>query len=217
MIENKKVALIITTYNRPEYLAYCIAGVEELNPQPDYIILCDDSSDNPQTIEMIASKGNKWHINLNSVNRGIKRQIEAGVKIAFEVYDADIAINLDGDAMVKPNLIEGLVSLHCMHDNIVSGFNCVTEANPIISVKDGYVYKGYCNGINMCFNRDQYNKYILPSLSKGGNWDYNTSLACREDNKPFIITTPSLVQHLGIVSSMGHTNGGVQADMAHDF
>ncbi len=84
----------------------------------------------------------------------------------------------------------------------------------MLTTAKSYCEKAYCNGINMCFNRKQYETYIKPNLLRDGNWDYNTSLACNADNLPFIITTPSVVQHIGMVSSMGHTGN---PDRAQDF
>lgn len=67
----------------------------------------------------------------------------------------------------------------------------------------------------MCFSRTQFDKYISPALLKEGNWDYNTSIACQADIMPFAITRPSVVQHIGMISSMGHNHQ--EPDRAGDF
>jgi hypothetical protein len=71
------------------------------------------------------------------------------------------------------------------------------------------VIKPAINGINMCFNKAQYETYIKPALLSNGNWDASVSKAAQK----FAITVPSCVQHIGLQSSMGH----VGADVATDF
>jgi len=212
-----KIGLVIPIYNRPRYVAQCFASLLKLTTKPDLIVLVDDAS-NDETKDLIGTTwyGNKNHVWIpNKTNQGVRKSLEIGIDYAFS-KGCDIVINLDSDAIVKPNLIEKLTYLHSRQGNnqqIVSGFNCHNDKNPIIYSCPSYVEKPHANGINMCFNRSQYEKYIKPSLLKEGNWDYNTSLACQKDNLPFIITTPSVVQHIGIESSMGHVGG----DFAHDF
>lgn len=215
-----KVALIVTTFNRPDYLRQCFDSLHKLTMRPDSIIIVDDAS-NQGTRDMIIDFIGHWATKgcdsiFKEVNSGIRDSIQLGADHAFE-KGADIVINLDGDAIVKPYFIERLVELKQNHPwSIVSGFNAKTTVNPIVHQYDDYCVKGYINGINMCFSKGQYEQYIKPSLQIVGNWDYNTSLRCREDNLPFLFTSPSVVQHIGLVSSMNHGSGD-KADVAYDY
>lgn len=210
------IGLVIPIYNRPEYVKRCFDSLRKLTQRPDILIVVDDNS----TADMfgtgvthigICEKGEFWE---HKINTGVRQSLLDGIEKAFELGCTTV-INLDSDAIVKPDFIEKLTLFHT--ENIVSGFNCNTPTNPSgqIFKADGisWTTKAFCNGINMCFNHQQYEKYIKPSLLKEGNWDYNTSLACQKDNLPFLVTVPSVVQHIGIQSSMGHTGG----DFAQDF
>jgi len=207
------IGIVIPIYNRPKYVQACFSSLLKADiPENTQIILVDDASTDSSVyglIQTFTPPCNKITIT-NNANLGVRKTLKKGIEKAFGI-GCDIVINLDSDGIVKPDFIERL--LEFAGGNIVSGFNCESAVNPVLTVDKGYVLKAYGNGINMCFNQALYDKYIHPSLLKEGNWDYNTSLACQADKIPFIITTPSVVQHIGIESSMGHTGG----DFAKDF
>ncbi len=189
-----RTALIIATYNRPEYVKRCFDSLERITTDPDLIVVVDDGS----TVEMPVL-GLKHEL-IKKPNGGIKSALLAGIE---QAKDCDIFINLDSDAIVKPDFIERVLSLHKHTGLITSGFNNPKEAFITAHTKK------HANGINMCFNKQQYANYIKPALLGGGNWDYEAS---KKANK-VAITVPSCVQHIGMISSMGHTG----ADRAHDF
>ena len=207
-----KVALIVTIYNRPEYLKKCFDSLSKANfPSETTIYLIDDASTD-QSVAAVCDEFTRRmeHCEIPTVmykkdiNSGIKESLKIGVKAAFD-DGHDIFINLDGDAVVKPNFIYALLTIKFKcPDKIVSGFNCVSPTNPNVFDKGDYYLKQYCNGINACFTKDLYEKYIVPGLEKHGNWDYNASVVAKNDSVMFAVTKPSVVQHIGLNSSMGH-------------
>src|SRR5690606_1001068 len=140
---------------------------------------------------------------------GIKDSLLKGFDIAFSM-GVDIAINLDSDAIVKPDFITRIKDLKSRFpDRIISGFNCDNKRNPVLFDGVDYVERKHCNGINMCIDKTQYERIIKPALLRPvGNWDFDST-----NNNNFIITKPSVVQHIGAVSSMNHTG----MDIACDF
>lgn len=207
-----KTALIITTYNRPEYLKRCLESLSQLNEKPDMIHLIDDGSTNQETIGLF------WDFNLNLPgynhaqfpdNKGIKERLMFGFDMWF-INRMDVVINLDADAIVSPDFITRLKDLKTRYPgHIVSGFNCNNPQNPIIYDGPDYVLRKHVNGINMCIDKRQYENIVLPALQSEGNWDFNST-----HNLPIVISKPSVVQHIGMVSSMGHS---VNPDVACDF
>ena len=211
--------LILTCYNRPQYLSRCLDSVKKLCPMPDSILLMDDASTDPQTLALIEDftapcTVGKYRLGKNG---GIKTSLRLGCDMAFAA-GADLVINLDADALVKPQLIEELTRLHNQYDSayIVSGFNSLNKdkrgelRSPIIAEGTKHYNKKHANGINMCFNQDQYNTIIRPALNNpSGNWDYDST-----NQRGFIIAKPSLVQHIGFNSAMGHND---EPDVAADF
>ena len=215
-----KTALVIPVYNRPEYVVQCFESLKALTTLPDIIIINDDASTDPMLDKLWRSLNDDLGIvywDTVDKNAGVRARLVSGIDHAFE-NGADLVINLDSDAVVKPDFIAHLLTLHTAvgaGEHIVSGFNCKSESNKSLRDNEPYDIKPFCNGINMCFNKKQYEKYIRPSLLKVGNWDQETSFACQKDNLPFIIAKPSVVQHIGLVSSMGHNHQ--EPDRANDF
>ena len=215
-----KTALIVTTYNRPEYLKRCLDSLIPLIEQPDILVIVDDASNNKETINLIAnftkSFPNLFQCIFFKENGGIKSSLRAGVQSAYSL-GAELFINLDGDAIVKPNFITELKQLHTDFggEYIISGFNSLnknadgTLRNPILSEGGTHIKKKHANGINMCFDIRQYDSIIWKALQSKGNWDFDA-----KQEQGFIIAKPSLVQHIGINSSMGHNEN---PDVAADF
>jgi glycosyltransferase involved in cell wall biosynthesis len=218
------LSLIITTFNRPNYLARCFDSLRYASfPEGTTIIIVDDASTDPTTIELIHQfatsppENTTCLIHFKRANKGIKDSLLIGYDIAFKL-DSWFVINLDADALVRKDFVERLLHLKKnIPGNIVSGFNTTVEnRNPIIVETKTYFFKKYASGINMCVSEHEYRAYILPALKQPGNWDYNASLEHEKDGGKVIVTKPSVVAHIGTQSAMGH---GVseKPDMAVDF
>jgi glycosyltransferase involved in cell wall biosynthesis len=213
-----KIGLVITTYNRPEELRQCLESLRQCElPKNLLLVIVDDHSDEFETVEL----GGQFQLDgqaifvRNDKNSGIKESVKRGCTFCW-ASGCDLIINLDGDAIVKPDFFTRLIDLHNRFpESIVSGFNTtVQNRNPVISEHEDYILKKYVSGINMCFTKTQYERWLSPALRKEGNWDFNTSLSCVADNIPVVVCKPSVVQHIGINSTMGHTE---EPDVAHDF
>lgn len=217
-----KVGLVIPIHNRSNYVKQCFDSLLKLTVKPDIIVLVDDASTDMQVKTEIGvfstlAKANGIQIEVitNRVNAGVRASLKSGIERLITYKDIYYVINLDSDAIVKPNFISVLKAIHfnCAHERIVSGFNVHNDKNPVTYIGEGFVLKPHANGINMCFKRTQYDSLIREALLKEGNWDYNVSLHCQQMGFEFAITVPSVVQHIGIQSSMGHVGG----DFATDF
>lgn len=206
-----KTALIITTYNRPELLKQCLDSLRNADlSKVDEVIVVDDNSTDPKTVAEVTNWKipNRITLHRRNVNGGIKRALIDGYNIAF-YFGADYVINLDPDAIVKPNFINELLRLKSEHpEHIISGFNCNHPQNPVISDHPDHVKRKHCNGINMLIDKEQYETIIKPALLSSGNWDYSST-----HKLPFVISKPSVVQHIGVnASTMGHAGGDVACD-----
>lgn len=213
------IGIIIPCYNRPEYLKRCLESVSasDLRFVKKVVSVNDASADSNvhHTLLLYRNTDMPFIIRGHYENKGIRLVLLENIDLLF-ADDCDIVINLDSDAIVKPEWVQALVKLkERFPDHIISGFNSNNTnkdgslRNPIIEEHEDYILKKHCNGINMCFNRNDYEKVIRPALLKEGNWDYNST-----NNKGFIIAKPSIVQHIGVISSMGHNDN---PDIAYDF
>lgn len=203
-----KVFLLITTYNRPEYLQKCLGSLSKADLLGiSAMVIVDDCSTDLNVPIIIYEMLDYYHLIQKKKNSGIKDSLKRGYSWAFE-RGADLVINLDADAIVKPDFVSKLVALYD-GKHIVSGFNCHKPHNPVLSEGEGFVMKKEGNGINMLIDRAQYDTIVLPALNrKHGNWDTDST-----NKHPFKITRPSVVDHIGIDSAMGH----FPADRSCDF
>ena len=172
-----KVSLIVTTFNRPTYLAQCLRSLRAADLSAlESIIIVDDGSTDPQTKRLIYEfdypKVNIIRL-MMADNKGIKRSLQVGYKQAF--LTSDLAINLDADAVVRNDFITVLLDLQSRFKTyVISGFNTtVLNRNPIITESADFFLKTYASGINMCINKHLYDHYIQPALHMAGNWDLN--------------------------------------------
>lgn len=211
-------ALILAIHNRPTYLRQCLESLQRVKyPDKFLLLMIDDCSKDADTIAQFEA------FNLDAVrvekrryekNVGIKEVLKFGFEFCFN-EGARVVINLDSDAIVKPEFVTRLLELKKQFpDNIVSGFNSENKdngklRNPIISKHEGYSLKQYANGINMCVNRANFERYLKPAFESKGNWDFEATKP-----NPCVIAVPSLVEHIGLQSSMGHSNN---PDVAADF
>lgn len=204
------LTLLITTHNRSEYLKRCLDSVANADLSVvQQVVIVDDSSGNRDTKELIKTFDCgkpvlRWRTYRAA---GIKDTLRISMEEVFKF--SDIICTLDGDAIVTQDCFVRMADLKRRYpDRIISGFNCAD--NPLVATHEDYYLRKHCNGINMVISRAQYDEIIRPSLLRYGNWDYNISSAA-----PFVMTKPSVVQHIGMVSSMGHNQK--TPDTATDF
>lgn len=217
-----KVALLLTTYNRPEYLKQCLWSLERADlSKVDTIMVIDDGSTDGETLSLINNtplikyKDSFMRLSINRDNKGIKQRLFDGYEHLFRA-GFDIVINLDSDAIVRPDFVERLIEVYDKEIGVVTGFNCDTrnangaERHTLISKKIGYNIRKSVGGINLLTDNAMYEAYIRPSLQEVGNWDANTFIKAG-----FALSVcPSVIQHIGFNSSMNHTE---QPDVADDF
>ncbi len=219
-----KTALLLTTYNRPEYLKRCLDSLRkaELNMP---VIICDDCSTDSEALGLIdtfISRQEHGMVIYRKENGGIKKSLLDGYELTFNKIGADLIINLDSDAIVAPNCFTELIRLKIKYpDRIITGFHSTTknkdgsERHIILEEWDDVYVKKSVGGINMIASKFDYENYIKPTLLVPGNWDHETSKRCEAAGKPVLSVKQSLVDHIGFISAMGHNHD--QPDVAAGF
>lgn len=210
------IGLLLNTYNRPEYLSQCIESVRNADLSDVFVLVVDDCSTDHKVMPLL--KG--FMVYQMDKNKSIRYSLEKGMQILFDQVKCDIVINLDADAIVHPQFIPRLLVLHSQFpDDIITGFNTlVVGRHPIVSQHEGYCVKQSCGGINMLITRSVYDnilkRALLTAQRTNGHWDDITCNILREKGGKVICSTPSVVQHIGFKSAMGHN---ANPDYAHDF
>lgn len=227
-----KIGVIITTFNRPQYLKRCLESIRNADLSlVDTILISDDHSDDPETKRLI----NEFEVDGPTIirsfsprNMSIKGSLLFGCDILFT--RCNIVTNLDADAIVTKDAFNKLFDYKKRFPgHIVTGFNCTTKnrdgsiRHKILSEAEGYNMKASVGGINMIFDSSIYSQIIRPALqkclAKGGNWDHQSCITSMTGyGKEIVCMVPSCVQHIGIEqSAMNHMAGGEPPDVADDF
>lgn len=219
-----KVGLVLVTYNRPQYLERCLQSLTD-NVWLDMVVevetvIVDAGSTDSYTLSQIEqfSQKAKATVLRNETRKNISECLLQGYQYLIDKR-CDTLVNLDSDAIVRHLWMSHVLELHLKFpDQIVTGFNTLTP-NPnrsprrqILQHGEGWDKKDVSGGINYCFSVETYTKIVAGCLFEtiqGGNWDNN---ACKKIGGVYC-TVPSVVQHIGIDSSLGHLN----PDLAHDF
>lgn len=225
-----KLGVVITSYNRPEYLQECLDSILHADiPVGTTFYVIDDASTDEKTKEILSGLVPTYFFNptIKTERNGICDSLLIGYEKAFN-DNCDVVMNLDNDAIVRNDAFNKILELQYFYpERIITGFHSTTKnANGterhIILNEFPYAYeKQSVGGINLCMNKEVYEKYLKPTLEHClqyvGNFDHQVSLKCLADGKPVISVKESVVQHIGFVSSMGHTGGIEQPDTADTF
>lgn len=207
-----KIGILIPVYNRPQYLKQTLWSLERCELSKVFeIMLIDDASDN-ETHNLIAShpvarfKSSYICFVRNEVNQGVKKCLLHGYEYFFN-HGFTHVINFDSDTLIKPNAVTELLK-HYIPGTLLTGFHCTTMGrHPIISETENLYLKQSVGGINFCVDKQAYEKYIKPALQiPVGNWDEKS---CRDGA---YCLKQSVVQHIGIESSLGHHDNPDIAD-----
>lgn len=217
---NKKIGLVITAYDRIGYLQQCLESLAASDITNDVIVVIIDDHSKIPVSELVTD--DRYTIIRNDSNQGVCYSLNVGFSLLSELA-CDLLINLDSDAIVRNDFFSVIKKLHDQFpDSLVTGFNSENKnrdgssRHPILELGDGYCKKKSVGGINFAMSANTYNnvvRYVLEDCYKmGGNWDHEASKAIKKRNGDIICAVPSVVQHIGIESSMGHDDPDISSD-----
>lgn len=99
-----KILIIIPAYNEEESIENTIKKLKTVNPNVDYVIINDCSTDNTKEI----CKRNNFNVVNLPINLGIGGAVQTGYQFAYE-NDYDIAIQMDADGQHDPKYISDMI------------------------------------------------------------------------------------------------------------
>lgn len=223
-----KTILAIPTFNRPEYVEKCFASLKQANLDGVMICLIDDCSTDKRTIQLFESffiEGVPILKYRNKKNVGVTGSLLNAIELTAHI-EYEYFINLDSDAIVKPDFIQKLIVTKAKNPlHFVTGFNSRTrnrdgsERHFVVHEEQDFCLKKSVGGINMTFCKSEVFEHLEPILQKcsknGGNWDHEISIKYFDNGFPPVCVKPSVVQHIGTRSSMNHNHD--KPDIAEDF
>lgn len=212
-----KLAILLTTYERPGYLKQCLESLERADlSKVNDILIVDDNSNDSEVYDLISdfiSKTAKSRPYTKRINKGVKDSLLIGFD---ELFHCDIVINLDSDALVRNDFIDRLIENY-IPNTLLTGFHSRTkrddgtDRHEILQETENFYIKKSVGGINFCVDRAAYKNFIKPQLAiEHGNWDF---MACIAAGQVYCLKQ-SVIQHIGFNSSLGHNDN---PDTAEDF
>jgi hypothetical protein len=208
-----KIGLVITIHDRPEYLNRTLKSLKESYlPNDLEVFMVNDASKDTTTNKIFNefSLSNKIIKKINNKNENMFYGLRLGWDY-FISHGFDLLANIDSDVIVKPYWLPILLQLYKMFpDRVISGFN--TSHHPISDTFNKYHAKSTIGGINCLFDKKVYP--IISNVLNNTQWDWNMCNSMKSMNKDFIISKPSVAQHIGMTSTLrDHT----RRDIAEDF
>jgi len=211
----QKVGLVLVSYNRIKYLNQCIDSLLQSDLTKLGMLCCvDDCSTEdvmPHLRRLKGIQNTRVVIAKTPRNSQIWGSLYFGHNYLYE-QGCDVMLNLDADAIVNKNWLNRLPDLHSRFPNdIISGFN--TPTHPVTANLLDYYMKRTIGGINMVFTRNTYADIVRTAYEYNTSWDWEVSKRASYSGRRLIVSKPSVIQHIGYESVMGH----VRVDVAEDF
>jgi len=215
-----KVGLVITTWNRAEYLRRCLRSLKASGLHETLIVIVDDASDQEETLSLVRtfSMPGVPIIKIFKKKRdefNVHQSLKMGWGLLLKKYSCKYLCNLDSDAIVAKEWMSLLIGLYSRLSRergplILTGFNAYNH-KALEPGKDFCVKKSI-GGINMFFDEFIYRDIVLPSLHY--LWDDKVVQLMNAKAYPMVCSTPSLIQHIG---KTGQWSSPAMYDISIDF
>jgi len=224
-----RVAIIIPTYNRPEYLEKCLDGLKKtFIKKQSLIYFIDDASTDKKTLDLIKNfekKDSLIKYHNKDKNGGVSDSLVLAIEDCFGMgYDYLIILNSD---VIVNNYFYDMMTYYknIFPNNIISGFNTLTPGengkprHPITYDGGFFVRKKTSGAPCLGIDKNLYEKYIKEILTEYGSkrksaFDTAATRKASDDGSEIVCTVPSVAQHIGFNSSMAHN---FNPDEAVDF
>jgi hypothetical protein len=210
-----KYGLVVPFFSRANYVKEFLGSLQNADLSNCLVVFMDES---------LTKDVNEDHLAVHSLIKNFK--IPNLIKIFKNrhgnMFDSiltgwdmiypfcDHLITIDSDTIMRKDWISKIDwSFQAMKNDspgnpfvLASGFNTETERHRIIERRSQYILKNSVGGCNMFFHKDIYPDYIRKTLISY-KWDSNIVSYIQELGGIIGTTTPSVIQHIGEVSS-GH-------------
>jgi len=217
-----KYGLVVPFYSRANYVKEFLESLQNADMSNCLVVFMDES---------LTKDVNEDHIAVHSLIKNFKipNLLKVFKNRHGNMFDSiltgwdmiypfcDHLITLDSDTIMHTDWINKInKSFQAMKNDypenpfiLASGFNAVTERHSIIEKKAEYILKNSIGGCNMFFQKDIYPDYIRKTLISY-KWDSNIVSYIQQLGGIIGTTTPSVIQHIGEVSS-GHRDDSVDS------
>lgn len=215
MASTYSIGLVITLYNRPEYLKRTLDSLSQSALPDTVVMLIDDASDDPATLSLINDYCHP-HAPILKVERvsfsaeyhrpaTINQNLLFGWSYLARHYQTAYLCNLDADMIVKPDWLTRIVDIYhkvAQHERhfLLSGFN--TPEHGMVKLYHDYYQKLSLGGANLFFSCE-----TLAEITHAGRaqiadeklitWDWIMIKHLVKQGYSFYAVRPSVMQHIG--------------------
>ena len=225
------IGIVIPIYNRNQYLKKCLESLSKTNLKNSILVLIDESltkdvdKDKKKTNQLVKEYLNDTVILIKIYKKKHGNMFDSilhGFDLLYPL--CDYLITLDSDTIHKKNWIIKLLEtykktkLDFPNKNLLlSGFNTLTtNFHKVIEDKNHYIIKNSVGGCQLFFNKILYIKF-LRFVFISHKWDTNLVVNLKNNNGIVIATKPSVIDHIGIISSGHRKDNNNLYDKAIDF
>jgi len=218
LISNHSLGIVIPTFNRLEYLKYVFYSLSLSDITESIILLIfDDGSEeitqqlirefklNIPIIKIFTNKLNLVQQDLYTILPGsaFPFTIRYGFDILFQLGTTYV-MNSDSDAIFAINWMQILFTLLRRIEDprfILSGFRCVGDIHRVTFDYPDYAHLSSFGGVNFTCNKQTFYEIAKDNIYDF-TFDWKLSSACNDNNITIYLTKPSIIQHIGVHSSI---------------
>jgi hypothetical protein len=210
-----KYGLVVPFYSRANYVKEFLESLQNADMSNCLVIFMDESMTKDVNEDHIAVRSLIKNFKIPNLLKVFKTRHGNMFDSILTGWDmiypfCDHLITIDSDTIMRKDWISKIdESFQAMKNDypgnpfvLASGFNTETERHRIIERRSQYILKNSVGGCNMFFHKDIYPDYIRKTLISH-KWDSNIVSYIQELGGIIGTTTPSVIQHIGEVSS-GH-------------
>jgi hypothetical protein len=224
------LGIVVPFYSRADYVLQFLTSLKNTNLDDCLIVFVDES---------MTKNVDEDHIEVNKLVKGFEMINVSIIKVYKNVHGnmfdsilygmdflytyCEFLSTIDSDTIHKPDWIESLFEGHreCTEDHpgcdiLLSGFNTVTTRHTVREKRNKYILKDSVGGCHMLFSKEMYIKSIRRCMISH-KWDSNIIESVREFGTKVVTTNPSVVQHIGVTTSIDGRVAGGSPNTAMDF
>jgi hypothetical protein len=220
-----KYGLVVPFFSRANYVKEFLESLQNADMSNCLVIFMDESMTKDVNEDHVAVRSlikNFKIPNLLKVFKTRHGNMFDSILIGWDmIYPfCDHLITIDSDTIMCKDWINKIdISFQAIKNDypgnrfiLMSGFNTENQRHSIIERRNQYILKNSVGGCNMFFHKDIYPDYIRKTLISY-KWDSNIVSYIQELGGIIGTTNPSVIQHIGEVSS-GHRD--VQLNSGYD-
>lgn len=219
---NKKVGIVIPCYGRYEYTKTFFESLKSTDLNNCILIIVDESSTKDINDDKINTHNfiNDYELVDIPIIKIFKHKhgnMNDSILLGMDILGCvcEFVMTIDSDTLIKPFWIQKTLDIYDDVERefpdkkiVISGFN--TDAHKIKKEYNTFYQKDTIGGCHLCFKSDLYFEKLRFSLLSH-KWDTNIYNIMNKNNGIIAVTKPSVVEHIGEVSSVRNDVNNVKS------